>query len=100
MCPRETVESRIELRKELAEVYGVELGHAPLGREEAETRMQELIFDWNTVVPMARFIYRVCKSWRWFGRRLPTMVSELAPNSDDEWMEDEADLDTLDADLD
>ncbi|KAJ7059171.1 hypothetical protein C8F01DRAFT_989662 [Mycena amicta] len=82
---RETVEARVELRQMLAVRYGVVLEHGMPTREEAEARMRELIFNWNTVVPMARFIYRVCRSWKWFGRKLPTMVTEVAPNSDDEW---------------
>ncbi|KAJ7197666.1 hypothetical protein GGX14DRAFT_402582 [Mycena pura] len=53
-------------------------------RNGAEDLMRSLIFDWNTVVPMARFIYQVVRQWKWFGHRLPTMVCELAPESDDE----------------
>ncbi|KAJ7199926.1 hypothetical protein GGX14DRAFT_311502, partial [Mycena pura] len=33
-------------------------------REHAEELMRSLIFDWNTVVPMARFVYKVVRSWR------------------------------------
>lgn len=53
-----------------------------LNRVAAEALLQSLIFDSHTVVPMARFIYKVVRHWRWFGRRLPTMVCELAPDSD------------------
>ncbi|KAJ7059406.1 hypothetical protein C8F01DRAFT_1084600 [Mycena amicta] len=56
---RETVEARVELRQMLAVRYGVVLEHGMPTREEAEARMRELIFNWNTVVPMARFIYRL-----------------------------------------
>nr|GAT51027.1 predicted protein [Mycena chlorophos] len=86
---RETVEARIELRDELRRKYGVWLGFLPTTRKEAEDKMRNLIFDWDTVIPMARFVYRVCKSWRWFGRKLLMMACELAPESDDEWDEDE-----------
>jgi hypothetical protein len=87
---RETVEARMELRLALADRHRVVLEHGFASRAEAETRMKDLMFDWDTVVPMARFVYRVCRSWRWFGRKLPTMTSELAPDSGDEW-EDEPD---------
>nr|GAT46238.1 predicted protein [Mycena chlorophos] len=85
---RETVEARIELRDELRRRYGVLLGVLPSTRKAAEDKMRELIFNWETVIPMARFVYRVCKSWRWFGRKLPTMAREMAPDSADEWDED------------
>jgi hypothetical protein len=80
----------MELRLALADRHRVVLEHGFASRAEAETRMKDLMFDWDTVVPMARFVYRVCRSWRWFGRKLPTMTSELAPDSGDEW-EDEPD---------
>ncbi|KAJ7222344.1 hypothetical protein GGX14DRAFT_558435 [Mycena pura] len=53
-------------------------------REASESLMRSLIFDWNTVVPMACFIHKVVRSWRWFGQLLPTMVCELTPDSDDD----------------
>ncbi|KAJ7149945.1 hypothetical protein C8R46DRAFT_1230104 [Mycena filopes] len=49
----------------------------------AEAVMRSFIFDWEAVIPMARFIFKVVRSWKWFGRRLPTMVCELAPDTDD-----------------
>ncbi|KAF7306250.1 hypothetical protein MIND_00415600 [Mycena indigotica] len=81
---RETVELRVELREMLAARYGVRLGNTPTSRRAAEDLMRDLIFHWETVVPMARFIYGVCKTWSWFGRKLPSMASELAPESVDE----------------
>jgi hypothetical protein len=81
---QETVESRIELRLELSMRLDIQLWHGFDTRKAAEDRMRKLIFHWDAVVLMARFIYRVARSWHFFGRKLPTMVSELAPNSDAE----------------
>ncbi|KAJ7056666.1 hypothetical protein C8F01DRAFT_1257320 [Mycena amicta] len=78
----ETVEARHELQEAL---HG--LGKNLLRtytRQESEDLMRSLIFDWDAVVPMARFIHKVVRSWNWFGRRLPTMVSDLAPDSEDD----------------
>ncbi|KAJ7604637.1 hypothetical protein FB45DRAFT_1043355 [Roridomyces roridus] len=77
----ETVAARRELEDTLRSEFGRSLPR-PAGRTEAEVCMRELIFDWDTVVAMAWFVHRVIRSWNWFGRRLPTMVCELAPDSD------------------
>ncbi|KAJ7048158.1 hypothetical protein C8F01DRAFT_155735 [Mycena amicta] len=78
----ETVEARRELQEALHGL-GKNLP-STYTRQEAEELMRSLIFDWDAVVPMAWFIHKVVRSWNWFGRRLPTMVSELAPDSEDE----------------
>ncbi|KAF7291707.1 hypothetical protein HMN09_01262300 [Mycena chlorophos] len=79
----ETVGARDELRETLQEQWGIAL---PVlhSREEAESAMRTLIGHNDAVVPMARFVYRVVKSWKFFGRRLPTMVCELVPDSEEE----------------
>ncbi|KAK6985035.1 hypothetical protein R3P38DRAFT_3102700 [Favolaschia claudopus] len=63
--------------------FGMTL-RASVSSADAHLLLQELIFDLRTVAPVARFIYRVVRAWRFFGRRLPTMVSELAPDTDDD----------------
>ncbi|KAJ7048452.1 hypothetical protein C8F01DRAFT_1094915 [Mycena amicta] len=60
----------------------------PVADEDALRVMQELIFDWNYVVPMARFIAVVVRNWRWFKNVMPTMVSEDDPGLDDGDMAD------------
>ena len=50
--------------------------------ECADTVLRDLIFHWDFVAPMARFIYTVAKSWRWFGNVLPTTFFEDEPGSD------------------
>ncbi|KAK7006674.1 hypothetical protein R3P38DRAFT_3325963 [Favolaschia claudopus] len=79
----QTVAARETLRETLQREFGVTLRTAD-SAADAMRGMQKLIFDLKTVVPMARFIYQVVRAWRWFGRRLPTMVSELAPDTDEE----------------
>ncbi|KAF7298580.1 hypothetical protein MIND_00804700 [Mycena indigotica] len=86
---RDVVELRVELREELRQRFGATLASEPTSQAEAERQLRVLIFAWETVVPMARFVYRVCKAWSWFGRKLPSMASELAPLSDDEQSDDE-----------
>ncbi|KAK7016501.1 hypothetical protein R3P38DRAFT_2542017 [Favolaschia claudopus] len=78
----QTVAARQLLHDALYQQFRVLLLY-PLSLANATLLMQQLIFDCATVVPMARFIYRVIRAWHWFGRRLPTMVSEGAPDSDD-----------------
>ncbi|KAK6971408.1 hypothetical protein R3P38DRAFT_2813905 [Favolaschia claudopus] len=73
----------LRFRESLLLDWGVTLRASAPGTD-AEHLMQELIFDFASVVPMARFVYKVVRAWRWFGRRLPTMVSELAPDTDEE----------------
>ena len=33
---------------------------------------------------MARFVYKVVRSWRGFGRCLPSIVCDIMPDTDDE----------------
>lgn len=83
MCgAQETVEARRELDAVLR-LSGKCL-FRPLSRDAAVIQLQSLIFDWNLVVPTARFVYRVVRSWGGFGRRLPTMVCEVAPDTDED----------------
>ncbi|KAJ7190388.1 hypothetical protein GGX14DRAFT_408082 [Mycena pura] len=79
----ETVAARRVLEEILIRDFGRSLDRV-FTRDSAEDLMRALIFDWNTVVPMARFVYQVVRQWKWFGRRLPTMVCELAPESEDD----------------
>ncbi|KAK7030538.1 hypothetical protein R3P38DRAFT_3509925, partial [Favolaschia claudopus] len=79
----QTVAARDVLKESLLQDYAILL-RTPQSAADATQLMQSLIFDLKTVVPMARFVHRVVRAWRWFGRRLPTMVSELAPDTDEE----------------
>ncbi|KAK6977940.1 hypothetical protein R3P38DRAFT_2747256 [Favolaschia claudopus] len=79
----QTVAAREVLRDSLMQGFGMTL-RTPVSAADAHRLLQELIFDFGTVAPVARFIYKVVRAWRFFGRRLPTMVSELAPDTDDE----------------
>ncbi|KAJ7073920.1 hypothetical protein C8F01DRAFT_1098710 [Mycena amicta] len=79
----ETVLARHALRDALEQDFGKSLPR-PSSLDDATRVFQQLIFDWDTVVPTARFVYKVVRNWRWFGRRLPTMVSELTPETDEE----------------
>ncbi|KAJ7230736.1 hypothetical protein GGX14DRAFT_343851, partial [Mycena pura] len=77
-----TVEARHELRVALLQDFQVVLPETH-SREAMEEIICHLIFDWNTVIPMARFIYKVVRSWRGFGRRLSSMVGEIVPETED-----------------
>ncbi|KAK6988548.1 hypothetical protein R3P38DRAFT_3332043 [Favolaschia claudopus] len=79
----QTVAARDVLRDSLMQGFAVTL-RTSASAADAHRLLQELIFNVDTVVPVARFIYKVVRAWRFFGRRLPTMVSELAPDTDDE----------------
>ncbi|KAJ7062784.1 hypothetical protein C8F01DRAFT_1251598 [Mycena amicta] len=79
----ETVLARHALRDALEQDFGKSLPR-PSSLDDATRVFQQLIFDWDTVVPTARFVYKVVRNWRWFGQRLPTMVSELTPETDEE----------------
>ncbi|KAK6969271.1 hypothetical protein R3P38DRAFT_3298591 [Favolaschia claudopus] len=79
----QTVAARDVLKESLMQDFGMTL-RASVSAADAHLLLQELIFDLRTVAPVARFIYRVVRAWRFFGRRLPTMVSELAPDTDDD----------------
>ncbi|KAJ7193622.1 hypothetical protein GGX14DRAFT_577073 [Mycena pura] len=94
----ETVCAREELRGRL-QTMGCLLPRS-FGDAHAEAQMRKLIFDWNTVVPMARFVYRVSRSWKFFGRRLPSMVAEVAPDTDEEDAGWEHDTGTEDGSMD
>ncbi|KAJ7193534.1 hypothetical protein GGX14DRAFT_405437 [Mycena pura] len=76
----ETVAARSELQQSLSGMNRV-LPHT-YTRETSEALMRRLIFDWDTVKPMARFVFKVVRSWKWFGRRLPTMVCEVTPDTE------------------
>ncbi|KAJ7195307.1 hypothetical protein GGX14DRAFT_404011 [Mycena pura] len=69
----ETVAARGALEDTLRRDFDCSLRRV-FTRDGAEDLMRILIFDWNTVVPMARFVYQVVRQWKWFGRRLPTVV--------------------------
>ena len=79
----ETVAARVALETTLQQEFNISIARVHSSMDGTKL-LQALIFDWNTVVPMARFIYKVARSWRGFGRRLPTMVSEMAPDSEGE----------------
>ncbi|KAJ7067786.1 MA3 domain-containing protein [Mycena amicta] len=83
----DTCRAREELRTTLADKFNYDL-QLPVADEDARRVMQELIFDWNYVVPMARFIAVVVCNWRWFKNVMPTMVSEDDPGLDDGDMAD------------
>jgi hypothetical protein len=93
-----TVEAREELREGLRKLNCL-LPRA-FGRAHAETQMRNLIFNWHTVVPMSRFVHKVARSWRFFGRRLPTRVSEAAPDTDEEVSNWEEEMETEDESVD
>ncbi|KAK6984529.1 hypothetical protein R3P38DRAFT_3231790 [Favolaschia claudopus] len=71
------------LKESLLHDFGMTL-RASVTAADVHLLLQELIFNLGTVAPVARFIYKVVRAWRFFGRRLPTMVSELAPDTDEE----------------
>ncbi|KAK6983904.1 hypothetical protein R3P38DRAFT_2807486 [Favolaschia claudopus] len=79
----QTVAAREVLKESLMLDFGMTL-RASVTAADAHLVLQELIFNLHTVAPVARFIYKVVRAWRFFGRRLPTMVSELAPDTDEE----------------
>ncbi|KAJ7194960.1 hypothetical protein GGX14DRAFT_545962 [Mycena pura] len=60
----------------------------PRSHAEAHVTLQQLIFHWDHVVPMARFVYKVSKCWRWFGHVLPTEFLEDEPPFDGEYPDD------------
>lgn len=76
-----TVEARRDLRQTLMREHGHALVRVSTS-DAAEDLMRTLIFDWNTVVPMARFIYKVARYCEWFGRRSLTRTSQLVPDFD------------------
>ncbi|KAJ7226960.1 hypothetical protein GGX14DRAFT_385740 [Mycena pura] len=75
--------ARWELREHLATDFRYAL-QLPVPRESASTVLRALIFHWDYVAPMARFIYAVAKAWQWFGNVLPTTFFEDEPGSDDD----------------
>ncbi|KAK7025606.1 hypothetical protein R3P38DRAFT_3355918 [Favolaschia claudopus] len=79
----QTVAARDVLKESLLHDFGMTL-RASVTAADVHLLLQELIFNLGTVAPVARFIYKVVRAWRFFGRRLPTMVSELAPDTDEE----------------
>ncbi|KAK7025891.1 hypothetical protein R3P38DRAFT_2529862, partial [Favolaschia claudopus] len=89
-----TVAERESLRESLLR-SGFTL-RTPSTEVGATQLMKDLIFNWDTVAEIARFVCKVARGWRWFGRRLPTLVSEFAPNTDDEGEDEELETGTED----
>ncbi|THU95875.1 hypothetical protein K435DRAFT_778811 [Dendrothele bispora CBS 962.96] len=62
MLDRETVEWRQELREVMQRERNWEIP-VSLSSEEALDWVRRLIFDWEAVHEMAKFVYRVGKRW-------------------------------------
>nr|GAT48048.1 predicted protein [Mycena chlorophos] len=76
-----TMEARHDLRRALSSRCGYWLPSslAAVPERERVRVLQSLIFHWERVLPMARFIFRVSKDWKWFGATFPNDVVESRP---------------------
>ncbi|KAJ7203863.1 hypothetical protein GGX14DRAFT_398613 [Mycena pura] len=85
----ETCEARQELLDRLRVDFHYDL-ELPRSHAEAHLTLQGLIFHWHHVIPIARFVHKVSKCWRWFGHVLPTELMEDEPPFEGEDLDDSA----------
>nr|GAT50953.1 predicted protein [Mycena chlorophos] len=76
-----TIEARLDLRASLSSQFGywMPMSYAGVPENERVKILQRLIFHWDRVVPVARFIFRVSKHWKWFGVTFPEDAVETRP---------------------
>ncbi|KAJ7647257.1 hypothetical protein FB45DRAFT_892889 [Roridomyces roridus] len=87
----DTIAAREELRHGLLERCNYTL---PTSNSDAQafSLLQDLIFHWDRVIPTARFVLVVAKSWKFFGNVMPTRVCEDDPGAEDGEEEEDAGL--------
>nr|GAT53349.1 predicted protein [Mycena chlorophos] len=79
-----TVDARHDLRSALSSRCNYWLPASLAGVPEGDRVriLRGLIFHWDRVLPVARFIFRVAKGWKWFGATFSNDVVESRPGMD------------------